>query len=302
MLLTTVRSILNLVLAASLLGTASCGGGERTAGADGGRPTVVVTTSILGDMVRNVVGDQAEVEVVEPIGADPHEFSPSARQAEAIAGADLLVVNGAGLEQSMAGLIDEAHAVFTVADHVQLRTVAGGVDPHVWTDPHEMAAAMRAFGARAATLPGVDPAAIRRQAGAYATHLDSLDAEITASLAPIPAARRKLVTNHDAFGYFAARYHLQVLGAVIPSLTTSAGASASDLEALAALIEKERAPAIFAETTQPTKLAEALAGEVGGTVEVVELYTESPGKPGSGADTYVGMLRTDAQRIVEALS
>jgi zinc/manganese transport system substrate-binding protein len=283
------------------VGAAACGGGAR-AGAGDARPTVVVTTSILGEMVRNVVGDQAAVEVIEPIGADPHEFSPSTRQAEAMVGADLLVVNGAGLEQSMRGVIQDADAVFTVADHVHLRTVAGGVDPHVWTDPREMATAMRALGSRVADLRGVDRTTVERQAEAYAARLDALDAEIATTLAPIPPARRKLVTNHDAFGYFGARYGLQVIGAVIPSLTTSASTSASDLEALAALTRKERVPAIFAETTQPAKLARALADEVGGDVKVVELYTESLGKPGSAADTYVGMLRTDAHRIAEALS
>ena len=89
-----------------------------------------------------------------PTGADPHEFSPSARRAEAIVDADLLVVNGAGLEQSMQGIVEEAASVFTVADHVELRTVDGAIDPHVWTDPHEMASAMRAFGERAEKLPG----------------------------------------------------------------------------------------------------------------------------------------------------
>jgi zinc/manganese transport system substrate-binding protein len=297
-----MRSVLNLVLAASLLGAAGCGGGERAAVAGEDHPTVVVTTSVLGDMVRNVVGDQAVVKVIEPIGADPHEFSPSARQAEAMAGADLLVVNGAGLEQSMRGVIDDAHAVFAVADHVHLRTVGSSVDPHVWTDPHEMAGAMRALGAQVAALHGVDRATVERQAETYAHRLDALDAEITRTLAPIPAASRKLVTNHDAFGYFAARYDLRVVGAVIPSLSTDAGASASDLEALAALVTAAHVPAIFAETTQPAKLARALADEAGGAVQVVELYTESLGKPGSGADTYVGMLRTDADRIVEALT
>jgi zinc/manganese transport system substrate-binding protein len=296
-----MRPVLNLVLVVSLLGTAACSAGER-AGAGDDRPTVVVTTSVLGDMVRRVAGDDAAVEVIEPIGADPHEFSPSTRQAEAMADADLLVVNGAGLERSMHGIVDQAREVFSVADHVQLRTVGGVVDPHIWTDPHGMAAAMRAVGARLAALPGVDASAVLRQARAYADQLDALDADITSILAPIPADRRKLVTNHDAFGYFAARYSLHVIGAVVPSLTTSAGASASDVEALAALTRREHVPAVFAETTQPAKLAKALADEVGGSVGVVELYTESPGRPGSGADTYVGMLRTDAHRIAEALT
>jgi zinc/manganese transport system substrate-binding protein len=289
-----------MVLALAACGGSGGGGGRVAAGA--GRPTIVVTTSMLGDIVRNVVGDQADVEVVMPIGADPHEFSPSAHQAEAMAGADLLVVNGAGLEQSMHGVIDGADDVFTFADHVDVRTLDGGTDPHIWNDPHAMAAAVGALGAAAAALPGVDAAVVRQRAATYATTLDALDAEISALLAPIPADRRTLVTNHDSFGYFADRYDLRVIGAVIPSLSTGASASAADLERLAAVIEREGVPAIFAETTQPTKLADALAAEVGGDVEVVELYTESLGEPGSGADTYVGMMRTDAQRIAKALA
>jgi zinc/manganese transport system substrate-binding protein len=297
-----------LVVAGVVLAMTGCGGGG--AGADsgsgassGGRPHVVVTTSVLGDIVRNVVGDQADVEVVMPTGTDPHEFAPSARQAEAMQGADLLVVNGAGLEQSMHGVIDQAGRVFTFADHVQLRTVEGGaVDPHLWTDPHGIAGAVDALGAAVAGLPGVDAATVRRQAAAYKTTLDALDTEISSTLAPIPAAQRTLVTNHDSFGYFAARYDLTVVGTVIPSLTTSAASSAADLERLADVVRRQHVPAVFAETTEPTKLADALAAEVGGRVKVVELYTESLGAPGSGADTYVGMMRTNAQRIAGALS
>ena len=297
-----MRPVLSLAVAGSLLTLAGCGGTGARAGTDDGRARIVVTTSVLGDIVGNVVGDQADVQVVMPVGADPHEFSPSARQAEAMTDADLLVVNGAGLEQSMAGVVGRARHVFTFADHVRLRTVGDTVDPHLWNDPHEMAAAVEALGVEAATLPGVDAATVRRQAGDYAAELDALDAEIARALAPIPAGRRKLVTNHDAFGYFAARYGLQVIGAVIPSLTTSAASSAADLERLAALVRREHVPAIFAETTQPTKLADALADEVGGDVRVVELYTESLGEPGGGADSYVGMMGTDAQRIAGALA
>jgi zinc/manganese transport system substrate-binding protein len=284
-----------------LLVTAACGGGESSAGA-GDRPHVVVTTTILGDIVAEVLGEQAEVDVIMPVGADPHEFSPSTRQAEAMHDADLLVVNGAGLEQSMAHLIDGADHVFTMADHVELRRLDGSDDPHLWNDPHGVAGAIAALAPELEALPGVDRAAVERQAVSYVQQLDALDAEITATLAAIPPERRTLVTNHDSFGYFADRYDLRVIGAVIPSLTTSASASAADLEALAEVVRAQAVPAIFAETTQPTKLADALAAEVGGDVEVVELYTESLGAPGSGADSYVGMLRTDAQRVAAALS
>jgi zinc/manganese transport system substrate-binding protein len=284
-----------------LLGTAACGGGGSSAGADD-RPHVVVTTSILGDIVGQVLGEQADVDVIMPVGADPHEFSPSTRQAEAMHDADLLVVNGAGLEQSMASLIDGADHVFTMADHVALRRLDGSDDPHLWNDPHSIAGAIAALAPELEALPGVDRAAVERQAASYVQQLDALDTEIEDTLAPIPPERRTLVTNHDSFGYFADRYDLQVVGAVIPSLTTSASASAADLEALAAVVRAHAVPAIFAETTQPTKLADALAAEVGSGVAVVELYTESLGEPGSGADSYVGMLRTDAQRVVAALT
>jgi zinc/manganese transport system substrate-binding protein len=311
---------------AVLLGVTGAGCG-RDAGADADaapdRPHVVVTTSILGDVTRQLVGDQADVEVVMPIGADPHEFAPSARQAEAMQDADLLVVNGADFEQGMAGIIEGAAAdgtpTFTLADHVALRHVDDsehhddvstggdghdheGDDPHVWTDPTNVAAAVTPLAAALQELDGVDVAAIEQRATQYEQELEDLDAEVVGILAPIPAARRVLVTNHEAMRYFAERYGFEVVGTVIPSMTTMASASAAGVEALAAVIEERDVPAIFGETTQPTQLADALADEVGGDVQVVELYTESLGEPGSGADTYVGMVRTDAELIVRALT
>jgi zinc/manganese transport system substrate-binding protein len=315
-----VRSVLSFVGLVGVVGVAAagCGGDDDAASAAPDRPRVVVTTSVLGDIVRNVVGDQADVQVIMPVGADPHEFAASTRQAEAMTGADLLVVNGAGFEQSMAGVIDGAAedgtAVFTFADHVALRTLDGdehehadghdhdGDDPHLWTDPTMIAGAVGALATELADVPGVDAAAIETAAADYAAELGALDASIAATLSSIPAAQRVLVTNHEALGYFARRYDLAVVGAVIPSLTTSASASAGELEQLADVIREQGVPAIFGETTQPTKLARALADEVGGDVQVVELYTESLGDEGGGADTYVGMLRTDADRIADALT
>jgi len=300
---------------------AGCGGdGDASAGAD--RPQVVVTTSILGDVVREVVGEQAEVTVIMPVGADPHEFAASTRQAEAMAEADLLVVNGAAFEQGLDGIIDGAAAdgtpLFTFADHVTLRTLdgeehehhegaddhdhEGADDPHLWTDPTMIAGALDALVTALGEVEGIDVAAVSESAGAYRDRLLALDAEITEVLAPIPADRRTLVTNHEALGYFADHYDLTVIGAVIPSFTTNANASAGDLEALASVIRDEGVPAIFGETTQPSQLADALADEVGGDVEVVELYTESLGDEASGAATYIDMLRTDAERIAEALT
>jgi zinc/manganese transport system substrate-binding protein len=302
-----------LALGVLVLAVPAACGGEDGAGASEDLPQVVVTTSILGDLVREVVGDRAAVRVIMPPGADPHEFAPSARQAEAMEEADLLVVNGAGFEQGLASVVaaarDAGTPTFVFADHVQLRPLDGddhdhdgGDDPHVWTDPLTVVDGLAPLGEALAAIEGVDPEVISSNAGALAESLRVLDEEIATMLEAIPAPQRVLVTNHEALGYFAARYGFEVVGTVIPSQSTSARSSAAELEALARVIDEHGVPAIFAETTQPTQLAEALAADVDADVQVVALYTESLGEEGSGADTYVGMMRTNAERIVEALT
>jgi zinc/manganese transport system substrate-binding protein len=273
---------------------AACGA-DQAAGDE--RPDVVVTTNILGDVVQQVTGDLADVEVVMPLGADPHDFAPSTRQAESMAEADLLIVNGAGFEEGMAELVDAGAPTFAFADHVELISD----DPHLWTDPARMATAVEALGERLAELDGIDADAVRARAAEYVAELEALDAEMEATLAAVPAERRVLVTNHEVFAYFADRFDFDVLGSVIPSMTTGAQASAADLEELAALIGETGVPAIFAETTGSADLADVLADEVGG-VDVVELFTESLGDEGSGAETYIDMMRSNASLVAGALS
>lgn len=279
---------------------AACG----TSGADAERerPQIVVTTNILGQVVSELVGDVADVEVVMPLGADPHEFAPAARQAEAMESADLLVVNGAGFEAGMADLIEQAAAdgtaIFDAAAQLQL---ADG-DPHLWMDPTRMEAVVDALGPRLEELPGVDAAAVSGRVDDYRRQLEALDGEMVATLATVEEDQRVLVTNHEVLGYFAERFGFDVLGAVIPSRTTGAQASAGELEQLAQTVRDAGVGAIFGETTQPVELAEALAAEVGGDVEVIELFTESLGEAGSGAETYIDMMRTNAQLVADGLS
>lgn len=140
------------------------------------------------------------------------------------------------------------------------------------------------------------------RAEAYAASLEELDAEIRDLLSSIPEENRKLITNHDAFGYFAARYGFEVVGTVIPGGSTLAEPSSADLAALVDAIVDEGVRAIFAETIEPSVLAEAVAAEVGSSVEVVELYSGSLGEPGTDAATLIGMLRVNAGRIAEALT
>ncbi|HLM65644.1 MAG TPA: metal ABC transporter substrate-binding protein [Acidimicrobiales bacterium] len=296
-----------LVLAAAVL-AAACGGSSGSAADDGDGPRLVVTTTILGDVVRELVRDEADVQVLMPPGADPHEFALSAREADDMAQADLVVVNGAGFEQGMAdviGSVEDAGApMFTAADHVELRPFveedADEPDPHIWTDPTNMVAVTEALGDRLAAIDGLGEAVARR-VGTYIGEIEALDGEIERTLSAVPADDRKLVTNHEVFGYFAERYDFEVIGTVIPSGTTQAEPSSGEVDALAEVIRDAGVPAIFGETTQATTLADALADEVG-QVQVVELYTESLGEEGSGADTYLGMMATDADLIADALT
>ena len=279
-----MRTVLGTFLAAAAI--AACGGDGSE---DSGRPRVVVTTSILGDVVERLVAGEADVEVVLPAGADPHDFLPSVRQAETMSEADLLVVNGAGFEGGLASVIaaaeDAGTTVFVATDHIDLLDD----DPHFWTDPRRMLDVVEALAAALPAAPG---------AGDYVEELRALDVAIEEQLATVD--RRVLVTNHEVLGYFADRYGFEVVGTVL-AMTTGAEASAADIEALAATIRAERVPAIFAEASSSADLADALAEEVG-DVEVVELFAESLGEPGSEADSYVGMQRTNAARIAEALS
>ena len=135
----------------------------------------------------------------------------------------------------------------------------------------------------------------------YVDELTALDAEMEDTLSTIPAEQRVLVTNHVVFGYFADRFSFEVVGAVIPSSTTNAEPSTAEVEALVALIEQEQIPAIFADTSSPTRLAGAIASSASGDVQVVALYSESLGEPGSGADTYLTMMATNATLIADAL-
>jgi zinc/manganese transport system substrate-binding protein len=305
-----------LVTLAGLL-VGGCGGEAVTTAPAGecSSPEVVVSTSILGDIVSNLVGEWGTVEVLMPVGADPHSFQVSARQAAMMRAADLVVVNGLGLEEGMLSAIESAAAdgaavveAASFVDPLPFAAGAGGgdgghgtLDPHNWTDPRRMADVASGLGQALATADYACPQRWRERAEFYRQELIQLDAEIEGILAPIPTDRRKLVTNHQSLGYFADRYGFVIVGAIIPGGGTLAEPSPADLAALVEILRREGVRAVFAETTQSTGLAEALAAELGGQVAVVELYTGSLGEPGSGAETYIGMQRTNAERIAAAL-
>lgn len=288
-----------LALAAGLVAaTAGC----SSAGSD--RPVVAVTTNILGDVVTEVVGDAADVMVLMPPGADPHSFELSAQEAARLRGADLVVENGLGLEEGVARHVEAAASdgvpVFTAGEHVDALEWTteddSGPDPHLWTDPARMVDVVEALD-DALRANGIEPSGT----DAYLDELTTLDTEMSEAFAGVPDERRALVTNHHVFGYLADRYDFRVVGAVIPSGTTLASPSAADLRDLAAAIDEAGVPTIFADLSQPARLAEVLADEVDVHVEIRSLATESLTEQGP-ASTYLGMMRSNTDAIVAGLS
>lgn len=289
------------VAAVSALATAACGGSGGDAGeADPAGPLqVVATTTILGDVAENIVGDAGTVETLMSPGQDPHSFDLSAGQAKTLRDADLVIANGLDLEVGFTDVLLDAREAGTPVIFIAEEVDPIPSDPHVWMDPLRMAAAARLIGAELEAITGTEGAVARAEA--YASTLEALDAEIGALLGQVSPDARKLVTNHDALGYFAERYGFEVVGVVIPRGSTLAEPSASEVTELVNTIERESVPAIFAETTATARLAEVVADETGEDVEVVTLYTGSLGEDGSGAETYVLMIRTNAERISAAL-
>ncbi|HLM28479.1 MAG TPA: metal ABC transporter substrate-binding protein, partial [Acidimicrobiales bacterium] len=226
---------LPLGVSLALAATACAGDDDTAAGAGSGRPQLVVTTSVLGDVVENLVGDLADVEVVMPAGSSPHEFQASPRQVAAMREADAMIVNGGGFEEGLGDPIEAAEAdgvaTYAAIDAVETLTFAqdephdeddaeqeehgtGSIDPHFFTDPRRVATAARAIADFLADeVPALDTDELGTQAAAYVDELTALDAEMETTLADVPADRRKLVTNHEVFGYFAQRYGFEVIGA-----------------------------------------------------------------------------------------
>jgi zinc/manganese transport system substrate-binding protein len=289
-----------LALLGLLLATSACGSGESDSGAE--LPNVVATTTIWADVVSKMTcGELVNVASVIPAGSDPHSFEPSLADRAQMDNAALLVANGLGLE---AGLEDtlaaSAETGTTLIEIGHLMDPVDG-DPHVWLDPTRVADALSVLSDQIVTATEVERDRVDACAVAYRSELLKLDEEIKAMLAPIPATGRKLVTNHDSLGYFAARYGFEIVGSVIPSTSGLGEASPANLDALATLIRAEEVPAIFTEAQASADVAEALAEQLPG-VRVIELETGSLRYDNSQAGTYVELLRRNAELIAEGLS
>jgi ABC-type Zn uptake system ZnuABC Zn-binding protein ZnuA/ABC-type Mn2+/Zn2+ transport system permease subunit len=296
-----------LAAAGALLALAAgCGGGG---GAPGDRVAVVATTTQLGDLARVVGGDAVQVHQVLRPNTDPHEYEPRPADIVATGRADLVLTSGDGLDRWMGRVLESAGGAPAVLDVGAGRPYAlagdGGdgarLDPHWWHDPRNVEYAVgRIRDALVRARPRAR-AAVERRAAAYVVRLRRLDAGIAACFARIAPDRRRLVTDHDAFGYFARRYGLRVVGAVIPSQTTQAQPSAGELSRLAATIRRERVRAVFPESSLNPRLARAIARETGASADHV-LYGDTLGPAGSRGATYLGSEAANADEVVRGLT
>jgi zinc/manganese transport system substrate-binding protein len=292
---------------AALVVLAACGG---TGSATDGAPEVVVTTPVLGAVVKQLVGDAARVEVLMPNGTDPHEWSPSARDVERMQSADVVVENGLGLEGTLDDAVAAARAkgvvVFSAGDHVRVRHVGAGQgvdpsdadqkpgasDPHLWMDPLAMRDVVTAL-VPVLTSAGID---VGTRAAGVTAGLDLLDADVRDHLGVIPPDRRRLVTGHESLGYFADRYGFELVGTVVPGVSSQAEPSAGDLARLTATLKARHVPALFSEVGTPRSVVRAVASDTGASV--VELSTYSLPADGS----YRTFLLDIADRIVGGLT
>lgn len=308
------------VVVASLLAVVACGGDAESGGT--GRPSVVVSTPILGALVTEIVGDSAEVTVLMPNGVDPHGWEASPKEIEALSSADVVVINGLHLEESLDEAIDAARdggvRIFEAADHVDViehtedesgeshtedesgeshsedeseHEHADG-DPHIWTDAAAMADVALALGDEFAEA-GID---VGDRASVVYERLLTLDNDLSKSVEAVDASERKLVTGHESLAYLARRYGFELVGAVIPGLSSESEVSAGELAELKEVIVAEKVGVIFSEAGTPDQVVEAIADETGADVVVLDTHL----LPEDG--TYDTFMTDLVSAIVSALS
>jgi ABC-type Zn uptake system ZnuABC Zn-binding protein ZnuA len=298
------------VILAAVLGAVVTGGcsTNKPAGSADQRPGrilhVVATTTQVADFAGNVGGDRVQVTSLLKPNLDAHDYEPSPADVEAIAHADVVLENGAGLESWLHDTITSSGfdgPLVDTSQGVQLRQVGGATDPHIWQNPRNAEVMVANIDRALAAADPADAGVFRANLAGYTKKLQALDVEVQRQIDGL--ANKKLVTNHDAFGYYIDRYGLQFVGSVIPSFDSSAELSGRDIRDLVAKIKATKVKAVFSETTLPPRAAETIGREAG--VKVVEgegaLYGDSLGPAGSDGDTYLKMIRHNTATIVSNL-
>lgn len=296
-------------LALAALGLAGCGG-ESGSGAS--EETVVATTPVVADIASNAAGEENEVVTLLDANTDPHDYEPRPDDIQALAEAELVIASGGDLDEWISDAIDDSgsgaelmvlteempHRVYgehsgdAHAEESEEQADGGAeeLDPHWWHDPRNAVAAAESIAAKLGT-----------DASPFTQRITDLDREIERCVGEVPPGERKIVTDHDAFGYLAERYGIEIVGAVIPALTTEAQPSAGELAALRETIEREDVSAVFPESSVSSDLAETIAEETGATADY-ELYGDSLGPSGSPGESYLGMLQANADSLIRGMT
>ncbi len=305
----SVRTRIAVVAVGAAVALAACG--SVTSAGTIEAPPVVATTTVIADWVRAVGGDRATVYQVLRPNTDPHEYEPRPSDVLQTADAKLVFENGEGLDHWMGAVVSQADGSGAVVDlskglpqqlpGADTGEGASQFDPHWWHDPRNARHAIETI-RDALTRANPDAAeTYRANAEAYLARLDETDRAVAACLNRVPAADRQLVSDHDAFGYFAARYGIRVIGAVIPSQSTQAQPSAGDLADLAALVRSTGVKAVFPEESLSPDLARQIARETGASADRT-LYGDGLGSPGSPGGTYLGLLLANAAAMADGFS
>lgn len=287
-----------LALAAIMLAATGCGSQGREG--PSGREVVVATTTQVADLAREVGGPRVDVRQILQPNSDPHDYEPRPSDARDAERAAVVLRSGGEVDGWLSGLLQSGG---TDARPVDLsRSVrTRGEDPHWWQDPRN---ARRAVGAIRAALVKADPggrADYVRRAAAYSGRLSRLDRSVASCIARIPMDERKLVTSHDALGYYTRRYGLKQVGAVIPSLSSRAQPSSKDIGALVGQIRRERVKAVFPESSLNPKLERAVSRESGARVGGA-LWADTLGPKGSSGETYIQSIQSNTRQIAAGVT
>jgi ABC-type Zn uptake system ZnuABC Zn-binding protein ZnuA/ABC-type Mn2+/Zn2+ transport system permease subunit len=300
-----VRGALPVAGAAALLLLSGCG----SSGSD--KPLVIATTTQIADFTRAVGGDAIDVHQILQPNTDPHEYEPRPKDIQATAGAKVVFENGDGLDSWMGKVVSQAGGhpdVVTLGDVARTQVPgetsgpeASPVDPHWWHDPRNAEAAVERIRSALDQAVPSHKEDFDRRAAAYVTQIEALDKRLAACFASVPASERKLVTSHDAFNYFAKRYGIDFVGAIIPSQSTEAQPSAGDVARLVKQVRDEHVKAIFLESSVNPKLGKAVAAQTG-AIGNLKLYGDTLGPEGSPGATYLGMELANANAMMRGFT
>jgi manganese/iron transport system substrate-binding protein len=308
-----LRNLIPLLALVTIL--IACGGSPNPAASPPGKGKlkVVATTTLVGDVVRNIGGEDIQLDVLLPAGVDVHSFQPTPQDVAKIANADVIFANGAGLETFLQPMLQNAGSqakVVSVSDGVKILAapdlhtsqptdVHTGGDPHTWFDPNNVVLWTQNIAKALGELDPAHTAGYNANAQKYQAQLKDLDTWIRQQVSQIPEANRQLVTDHDTFTYFADHYGFKLVGAVIPGYSSLAEPSAQDLASLEDAIRKLGVKAVFVGQTANPAMSERVTQDTG--IHLVTLYGESLSKPDGPAPTYLDFMRYNVNAMVNAL-